>query len=223
MTASWPRCGARSRRRGRGRALHELRRLAPVWWVVRAYVLVAALVLAAGGAWSLSHPSIPHVVDGRGGAAALIARDRSSRSRSGCAGAGSTEGRRALAAANVVLLAAAVPVLQHVRHGAPVTARRSSSSCRSRSAASPSTARRCATSTRTRATVGLLHDVLLYDAERQPAERRRPERATTRTGACSSRPAGCGSTTRSRSATTTRGRSGCGTRTPVRRCARRGC
>lgn len=101
-------------------ALRELRRLAPVWWVVRAYVLVAVLVLAASGSWSLSHPSIPHVVDGRGGVAALVAAVAVSVAL-GLRGAGSVEGRRALAAANVVLLAAAVPVLQHVRHGAPVT------------------------------------------------------------------------------------------------------
>ena len=64
--------------------------------------------------------SIPHVVDGRGGAAALIAAIAVSVAL-GLRGAGSAEGRRALAAANVVLLAAAVPVLQHVWHGAPVT------------------------------------------------------------------------------------------------------
>ena len=65
-------------------ALHELRRLAPVWWVVRAYVFVAALVLASGGSWSLSHPSIPHVVDGA--AAPWHSPPRSSRrSRSACA------------------------------------------------------------------------------------------------------------------------------------------
>ena len=87
--------------------------------MVRAYVLVAALVLAAGGAWSLSHPSIPHVVDGRGGAAALIVAIAVSVAL-GLRGAARPR-PRALAAANVVLLAAAVPVLQHVRQGAAVT------------------------------------------------------------------------------------------------------
>jgi hypothetical protein len=99
-------------------AARELRRLAPVWWVARGYVLVAALVLAVGGAWSLSHPSIPHVFDGRGGIAAIVAAAVASVAL-GLGGSSSREGRRALAAANLVLVAAAIPVLRHVWRSTP--------------------------------------------------------------------------------------------------------
>jgi hypothetical protein len=59
-------------------------------------------------------------VDGRGGVVALLAATVASVAL-GLRGAGSREGRRALVAANVVLLAVAVPVLNHVWHRTSVT------------------------------------------------------------------------------------------------------
>jgi hypothetical protein len=103
-------------------AARELTRLAPVWWVARGYVAVAAIVLAAGGAWSLSHPSIPHVFDGRGGVAAVVVVVAAS-VWLGLRGNRSPEGRKAVAVANLALVAAAVPVAAHVaRSQAPVSA-----------------------------------------------------------------------------------------------------
>jgi len=98
-------------------ATRALSRLAPVWWVVRAYVAVGAIVLAAGGAWSLSHPGMPHVVDGRGGLAAIAIAVVVSVAL-GLRGARSREARRAGIAVNLALLVAAVPVLRHVWNGA---------------------------------------------------------------------------------------------------------
>jgi hypothetical protein len=50
-----------ARRLARDPRVQELRRLAPIWWIVRAYLLVAAIALAAGASWSLRYFLVPHL------------------------------------------------------------------------------------------------------------------------------------------------------------------
>jgi hypothetical protein len=95
------------------RALSEL---APLWWAARAYVAVA-FVGVAGAGWSVTHPAVPSIGNGKVGLLAILAtavvsvwlglRGR----RSG------RKARLAGVAANIALVLLAVPVLQHVAHG----------------------------------------------------------------------------------------------------------
>jgi hypothetical protein len=100
-----------------------LRELAPIWWVVRGYVAVAALALAAGTSWSTSHGAVPRTGNAKLGAAAIllaviasVALGLWSRHRN--------DGRLPMALLNLVLLAATVPVAIHLSHdnAAPVAA-----------------------------------------------------------------------------------------------------
>ena len=50
-----------ARRLARDPRVQELRRLTPIWWVVRAYLVVAAIALAAGASWSLRYFLVPHL------------------------------------------------------------------------------------------------------------------------------------------------------------------
>jgi hypothetical protein len=59
------RVAAWSAREPRLRSLRRvLAELAPVWWVARAYVLVAAIALAAQAAWSTGYPFVPRLHTG---------------------------------------------------------------------------------------------------------------------------------------------------------------
>jgi uncharacterized membrane protein len=49
-----------------------LGRLAPIWWVARAYIAVAALALAIHSEWSTAHPSVPRFGSGGWGLAAIV-------------------------------------------------------------------------------------------------------------------------------------------------------
>jgi uncharacterized membrane protein len=51
----------------------QLRRLAPIWWLVRAYVAVAAIALLVGAKWSLSYAVIPRLGSGALGLVAIAA------------------------------------------------------------------------------------------------------------------------------------------------------
>jgi hypothetical protein len=46
--------------------------LAPVWWVARAYILVAAIALAADAAWSTGYPFVPRLHNGAIGLLAIV-------------------------------------------------------------------------------------------------------------------------------------------------------
>lgn len=52
--------------------LSELGRLAPIWWVVRAYVLVAAIALLVGARWSETYPLVPKLGSGAVGLLAVL-------------------------------------------------------------------------------------------------------------------------------------------------------
>jgi uncharacterized membrane protein len=67
------RAAAWSRRAPRLRSLwHVLVELAPVWWVARAYILVAAIALAADAAWSTGYPFVPRLHNGAIGLLAIV-------------------------------------------------------------------------------------------------------------------------------------------------------
>jgi uncharacterized membrane protein len=86
----------------------QVRRLAPIWWVARAYVVVAAIALVVGASWSLTYPIVPRL--GSGALTVLLI---------GLATALSIWlglNRRSFWPAELVLLAAAIPVLVHLSH-----------------------------------------------------------------------------------------------------------
>ena len=86
----------------------ELRRLAPIWWVARAYVAVAALALVLGLHWSRTYVVVPRIGTGTIGllaiaAAAVLSIWLGLR-------------RRSHRLAELALLVAAVPVVAHLAH-----------------------------------------------------------------------------------------------------------
>jgi hypothetical protein len=99
-----------------------LRELAPIWWLVRAYVAAGALVLLFDDGWSVRHPEIPRLGGGAAGVVELIVIGAGSiwlglRARRhaplGALAAG------ALALLNTALVVAAIPIVRHVaRNGA---------------------------------------------------------------------------------------------------------
>ena len=95
-----------ARRLARDPRLAEFRRLAPIWWVARAYLLVAALALIVGASWSSSYPVIPRLGNGTLGLLALVGAALVS------VGLGLKMRTRPIV--DLVLLAAAVPVLVHL-------------------------------------------------------------------------------------------------------------
>ena len=86
----------------------QLRRLAPIWWVARAYVAVAVIALLVGASWSLTYPIVPRI--GSGAVALLLIGLVALLS----IWLGLT--RRSFWPAELVLLLAAVPVLVHLSH-----------------------------------------------------------------------------------------------------------
>ena len=101
-----------------------LSELAPIWWLVRAYVAVAGFALWADWNWTTLHPAIPSVgVGGPGSgvggvvlialaAVASVALGLLSRRRRGAL-------RRISLGVNVVLALAILPVLQHLTDTRP--------------------------------------------------------------------------------------------------------
>jgi hypothetical protein len=104
-------------------SLRFLRELAPIWWAVRGYVAVAALALAAGASWSRSHGAVPRIGNAELGAAAVLLAVAASIAL-GLWSRRTARPRLPLAALNVALVAAAVPVAVHLSHRtqAPVAA-----------------------------------------------------------------------------------------------------
>lgn len=94
------------------------RELAPIWWVARGYIAVAALALAAGSSWSTSHGAVPRIGTGELGAVAILVGVLASIAV-GLWSKRRPTARLPLAALNVVLLVAAIPVGIHLSHRAP--------------------------------------------------------------------------------------------------------
>lgn len=90
--------------------------LAPIWWAVRGYVLIA-LVGLLGAGWTATHPAIPDIVNGRIGLAATVLVVVASV----VAGLRLRRVRWAATAVDVALLVALVPVVFHLAHSRPLT------------------------------------------------------------------------------------------------------
>ncbi|TML60630.1 MAG: hypothetical protein E6G22_10900 [Actinobacteria bacterium] len=86
----------------------ELRRLAPLWWLARAYVAVAAFALAIGAPWSRTYVVLPHL--GSGAIALLVIAAAAVVS----IWLGLTGRSRSLV--ELALVVAAVPVAVHLAH-----------------------------------------------------------------------------------------------------------
>jgi hypothetical protein len=92
--------------------LRELGRLAPIWWVARGYLAVAAIALLAGASWSSRYIFVPHVGTGWLGLVVVLAAI----CLSIWVGFRTKSSNRLVWVVNVALLAAAVPVLAHFQH-----------------------------------------------------------------------------------------------------------
>ena len=110
-----PRLLVKARRLARDPRVHELGRLAPIWWVVRAYLLVAALALAAGASWSLRYVFVPHLDTAWLGILAIAAAVVLSI----WIGLRTRRAKPLVVLGNLVLLGLAIPVLSHFRHHQP--------------------------------------------------------------------------------------------------------
>jgi hypothetical protein len=95
--------------------LRSLRELAPIWWAARGYVALAVLALLAGASWSSSHGAIPVIGSSKLGAA-LIALVLVASIALGLWSRRNPRARLGLAACNLLLLAATIPVLVHLSH-----------------------------------------------------------------------------------------------------------
>ncbi|MDX6513917.1 MAG: hypothetical protein QOE36_3421 [Gaiellaceae bacterium] len=96
--------------------------LAPIWWLARAYLAVAALALLTGASWSITHPAVPRIGTGHitvvvicVAAAASVALGLLARRRRV-----SLPLRSIAVALNLALLAAAPAVLTRIDRIAPV-------------------------------------------------------------------------------------------------------
>ena len=107
-----PRLLVVARRLARDPRLRELRRLAPIWWVARAYLLVAAIALAAGASWSLRYFLVPHLGTASLGLLVIAAVALLSI----LIGLRTARATHLVVLANVILLSLAIPVLRHFQH-----------------------------------------------------------------------------------------------------------
>jgi hypothetical protein len=101
-------------------AMRIARELAPAWWLIRGFLLVAAIAAVTGASWSLEHPWLPHLPSARWSVSLIVVAVIASLTL----GIRTRGVRGALAAAvvalNVVALLAIVPVERHLRR-APAT------------------------------------------------------------------------------------------------------
>ena len=107
-----PRLLVAARRLVRDPRVQEIRRLAPIWWVVRAYLLVAAIALAAGASWSLRYFFVPHLGTAWLGLLVIAAVTAVSI----WLGLRTPRTTYLVVVANLVVLGLAIPVLSHFRH-----------------------------------------------------------------------------------------------------------
>jgi hypothetical protein len=111
-TGPEPRLLVAVRRLVRDPRARELRRLAPIWWVLRAYLLVAAIALAASATWSLRYFFVPHLSTAWLGLIVIAA----AAALSIWIGLRTPRATPFVVLGNVVLLGLAIPVLSHFRH-----------------------------------------------------------------------------------------------------------
>jgi HAAS domain-containing protein len=97
------------RRLARDPRLRELRRLAPIWWVLRGYLTVAAIAVLAGADWSTRYFLVPHIGTAWLGLLVILAAIL----LSVWVGLRTERSNRLLLLANVAVLAGAVPVASH--------------------------------------------------------------------------------------------------------------
>ena len=91
-----------------------LERLAPIWWLARGYIAVAALALLIDAPWSFSYPPVPRFGSGELGLVAIAA----AAILSVWLGLRGPRGTVA-AVANIALALAIFPVLGHLAHRPP--------------------------------------------------------------------------------------------------------
>jgi hypothetical protein len=148
--------------------------LAPVWWVARAYVAVAALTLLAGGEWSAAHPALPHLGGPLPAALVLLAAAAASVALGLRARRGGTGLRAAALALNLLLVALCVPVLAHAADASPYGAFPEAMPVPVAAAPLPGGLVNNGNKVRNVYAYArdgrMLHDVLLYDEAGQPLE-----------------------------------------------------
>jgi hypothetical protein len=94
------------------------RELAPVWWVGRAYAVVAGIALLAGTRWSTRFPAVPRLGSAQAGVAAILVGAVASVAWGlWLRGAGGRT-RRAAIAANIACVVLAVAALEHLSDSA---------------------------------------------------------------------------------------------------------
>ncbi|MFL5928099.1 MAG: HAAS signaling domain-containing protein [Gaiellaceae bacterium] len=89
---------------------------APLWWVARGYVAIAVFGLLGAG-WTITHPNVPHIVNGKVAVALIAIAVVVSFSGGRRSRRLSTRGRRAMIVVDIVGVVAAVAVAAHVVHG----------------------------------------------------------------------------------------------------------
>ena len=116
----WRELAARLAHDERVRAARRIARdLAPVWWVARGYVAVAAVALLFDSDWSLRHPSVPHIPTAKVGLVIIALAMVASVWLGLLTRRASTRVRQAAFVANLVLVAAIAPVLSHLDEPLP--------------------------------------------------------------------------------------------------------
>jgi len=108
QAAERPTWRERARRLAADPRVAELRRLAPIWWVARAYVVVAAIALVVGTGWSLTYPVVPRIGSGTLAVVLIVLAALLS--------VAIGLSRRSFWPAELILVLAAIPVLVHLAH-----------------------------------------------------------------------------------------------------------
>jgi hypothetical protein len=107
-----PRLLLAARRLARDPRVRELRRLAPIWWVARGYLVVAAIALVVGAGWSLRYFLVPHLGTAWLGVLAIAA----AAALSIWIGLRTPRATRLVVLGNLALLGLAIPVFSHFQH-----------------------------------------------------------------------------------------------------------
>ncbi len=95
--------------------------LAPIWWLARAYVAIAALALLFDSSWSIRHPSVPRIPTAEVGLVIIALAVVASVWLGLRARGGSPRLRQVILVGNLVLVAAALPVVAHLTDSRQLT------------------------------------------------------------------------------------------------------